>query len=176
MGPALLAAVLDRRPNAAALLGAALPPAWPNEGDERFLRRRLEEIRRRPEAQKWLVRAILVSGPDGAVMAGHAGFHGPPGVNGPGYEDALELGYTVFPEHRGRGYATEAAAALIAWARGQGVARFVASVAPGNEPSLVIVSRLGFVRTGEQWDDEDGLELVFELDASRTAAGAPRPA
>ena len=82
----------------------------------------------------------------------------------------------MFPEHRGRGYATEAAAALIAWARGQGVARFVASVAPANAPSLAIVRKLGFVRTGEQWDDEDGLELVFELDASRSAEGAKGPA
>jgi hypothetical protein len=32
--------------------------------------------------------------------------------------------------------------------------------------SLGIVQRLGFVQTGQQWDDEDGLELVFELEAT----------
>ena len=63
----------------------------------------------------------------------------------------------------GDDYATEAAAALMGWAEGQGVRRFVVSVAPGNEPSLAIVRKLGFVQTGEQWDEEDGLELVFEL-------------
>ena len=43
------------------------------------------------------------------------------------------------------------------------ISSFVASVAPDNEPSLAIVHKLGFVRTGEHWDDEDGLEHVFEL-------------
>ncbi len=97
-------------------------------------------------------------------MVGHAGFHGPPGVNGLRKREAVELGYTVFPPFRGRGYATEAASALLAWARKEhGVSRFVASVAPGNDPPLAIVRKLGFVQTGERWDDEDGVELVFEL-------------
>jgi RimJ/RimL family protein N-acetyltransferase len=96
-------------------------------------------------------------------MVGHAGFHGPPGINGLDAPDAVEVGYTVFPEHRGRGYAQEAVRALMDWAGTEhGMRRFIASVAPDNEPSLAIVRKLGFSQTGEQWDDEDGLELVFE--------------
>ena len=72
--------------------------------------------------------------------------------------------YAVFPDFHGHGYAIEAAAALIGWARARhNVRRFIASIDPDNEASLAIVRRLGFVQTGEQWDDEDGLELVFEL-------------
>jgi RimJ/RimL family protein N-acetyltransferase len=37
-----------------------------------------------------------------------------------------------------------------------------ASIAPGNTPSLRIAERLGFVQVGEQIDEIDGLELVFE--------------
>lgn len=85
-------------------------------------------------------------------------------MNGQRRPDAVELGYTVFAQFRGRGYATEAAAGLIRWARDErGVRAILASVAPGNEPSLAIVRKLGFVQVSEQWDDEDGLELVFEL-------------
>ena len=70
----------------------------------------------------------------------------------------------MFEEFRGRGYATEAARALLAWACDEhGIRHFIASVAPGNAPSLAIVRRLGFVETGRQWDEEDGEELVFEL-------------
>jgi RimJ/RimL family protein N-acetyltransferase len=119
-----------------------------------------------PEAQRWLVRA-LVRRRD-TVMIGHAGFHGPPGSHGLATGQA-EFGYTVFPEYRGRGYATEAAVALMEWAKGEGVQGFVASVAPSNEPSLAIVCKLGFVQTGEQWDEEDGFELVFELDRSASS-------
>ena len=50
------------------------------------------------------------------------------------------------------------------WAAGEGIHRFVFSIGPWNEPSLAIARKLGFVQTGEQWDDEDGLEHVYELD------------
>jgi [ribosomal protein S5]-alanine N-acetyltransferase len=45
-----------------------------------------------------------------------------------------------------------------------GVRHFVLSVSPENDPSLAIVRKLGFVRTGEQIDEEDGLEHIFELE------------
>jgi hypothetical protein len=58
-----------------------------------------------------------------------------------------------------------AVVALMAWARERSIDHFIASVSPDNEPSLVLIRKLGFVQTGDQWDDEDGLELVFELDS-----------
>jgi hypothetical protein len=41
-----------------------------------------------------------------------------------------------------------------------------ASVRPDNVASLTLIGRYGFVRVGEQWDDEDGLELVLEVPAA----------
>jgi ribosomal-protein-alanine N-acetyltransferase len=164
LSPPVLQALLDgRRDEAEAKLSVPFPAGWPDRDVEPFLRLRLEQMLRDPEAQKWLVRA-LVRRRD-ATMIGHAGFHGPPGTGGlaPG---KVELGYTVFRTSRGRGYASEAVVALIGWAENEGIRRFVASVAPANDASLAIVRKLGFVQTGEQWDEEDGLELVFELDRS----------
>lgn len=161
-----MALLAGDRARAEELLGATIPGDWPDEHDARFLRLRADQMRREPETQQWLLRALVL--PDESRMVGHAGFHGPPGVNGPGLPDALELGYTVFREFRGRGYATEAALALIDWAaETHGIRRFIASVAPRNEPSLAIIGKLGFVQTGEQWDEEDGLELVFERASDR---------
>lgn len=52
---------------------------------------------------------------------------------------------------------------MLDWARGQGVHRFRAAIAPDNVPSLAIVARLGFRRVGVQGDELDGIEAVFEL-------------
>jgi RimJ/RimL family protein N-acetyltransferase len=161
--PFLDALLAGRREEAERLGQLALPSDWPDEHDGRFLRLRLDQLRREPEAELWLVRAAVL--PDGErPMVGHAGFHGPPGVNGPRRPCALEVGYTVFEPYRGRGLATEAVDGLVRWGRHEhGVRTFVASVGPWNAPSLRVVEKLGFRRVGTQWDEEDGEELVFEL-------------
>lgn len=144
-------------------LGADIEPGCLDGDDVAFFRRRLRELAEDPGIQPWTVRAIVLREPV-PTMIGHIGFHGPPGVNGPGTAGAVEIGYTVFPPARGLGYATEAASALIEWAgRSHGIRHFIASVAPGNAPSEAIVAKLGFAHTGERWDEEDGLEYVYEM-------------
>jgi RimJ/RimL family protein N-acetyltransferase len=97
-------------------------------------------------------------------MIGHAGYHGPPGQNSTQNPDAVEYGYTIFPPWRGKGYATQVAVMLMDLAEElAGIRHFVLSVSPQNDPSLAIVRKLGFVKTGEHMDEEDGLEHVFEL-------------
>jgi RimJ/RimL family protein N-acetyltransferase len=163
MTPAFMEAILEGRyQDAGQLLGIALPDDEPDPALKRFLSHRIGQIRRDPSVQQWLARAIVLR-EAGRVMVGNVGFHGEPGVNAPGLARALEIGYGILPQHRGQGYATEAVGALLQWARTQGIDHFVASVAPDNEPSLAIIHKLGFVRTGEHWDEEDGLEHVFEL-------------
>jgi RimJ/RimL family protein N-acetyltransferase len=163
MTPAFMEAILDgRTEEAEELLGITLPDDEPGPAVQRFFNHRIEQLRRDPSIQKWLARAIVLRHV-GHAMVGNAGFHGQPGVNAPGHAHALEIGYGIVPEYRGQGYATEAVTALLQWARGEGIDHFVASVAPDNEPSLAIIRKLGFVRTGEHMDDEDGLEHVFEL-------------
>jgi RimJ/RimL family protein N-acetyltransferase len=164
LSPAALGALLDGRTgDAAELVDGRLADGWPG-GHERFFELRLGQVQRDPSLQPWLVRALVLR--EGRDVVGHAGFHGPPGVNGKQDSTAVELGYEVFEQFRRRGLATEATAALIGWARDEhGVRRFILSIAPANEPSLAIAAKLGFEHTGEQWDEEDGLELVFELEA-----------
>ncbi|HET7759581.1 MAG TPA: GNAT family N-acetyltransferase [Gaiellaceae bacterium] len=137
----------------------AVPADWPDEHDARFLRLRLRQLRLDPSRADWGVAAIVLR--ERRQLIGHIGFHGPPGVNARREADAVEVGYTVFPEHRRRGYATEAVRGLLGYAREHGVHRFVASVGPENEPSLRIVRGLGFVEVGRHWDEEDGEELEF---------------
>jgi len=141
-------------------LGASLSEAWLLEV-RRLAAFRAEQIRRRPADAPWLLRPILLRGDDGSSSAvGHLNFHGDPDEHG-----MVEVGYSLLPGARGQGYAIEAVRAAFDWAtRVHGVRRFRASVAPGNERSLNLIAKLGFRHTGEQWDEEDGLELVFELE------------
>jgi [ribosomal protein S5]-alanine N-acetyltransferase len=161
---AFMRASLEGRVRVAAdLLGAALPPDWP-VGREQTLRFRLADLTVDPSAQPWLLRAIVLRAE--GRMIGHVGFHDPPGP-----ERRVEVGYSVYPEYRRRGYAQEAVEALFTWAtREHGITRFRASVSPTNEPSLGLVKKLGFRQTGSQIDELDGLELVFELDRALTAS------
>ncbi len=158
MSPAFIEALLDgRRAEAESIGGFALPNGWPDDHDERFLRLRLRQLNEHPDTEPWLAKAMVLREP-GRPMAGRIGFHNPP------LDGAAELGYTVVPDHRRRGYAVEAAQALMEWARHEhGVRRFIVSVSPANAPSLAMAAKLGFRQIGEQMDPEDGLELVFEL-------------
>jgi RimJ/RimL family protein N-acetyltransferase len=168
-------AFAGRSAEASGFLGAAVPAGWPTEHEQRWLRRRAEQMRGDPGLRQWLGRALVLRQPE-RVMVGHAGFHGEPGVSGTGKPGALEIGYTVFSPYRGQGFATEAATALLDWARRErGIRHFIASVSPDNEPSLAVTRRLGFVQTGEQWDEVDGLELVFELSVEPGARARRRP-
>jgi RimJ/RimL family protein N-acetyltransferase len=161
------AALAGRHDQAAALLGIEIPPEFPSEGEKGFLGLRLRQMSEDERFRTWCPHAVVLDG----RMIGHAGYHGPPGVNSVENPDAVEFGYRTFPAHRGRGYATQAATKLMEMARERGIEQFVLSVAPDNEPSLAIVRKFGFVQTGERMDEEDGLELVFELATS--GAGGP---
>jgi RimJ/RimL family protein N-acetyltransferase len=75
----------------------------------------------------------------------------------------VEIGYAVDPEFRRRGYARAALEALLERAAREPSVRTVrVTISPDNEPSYRLVSQYGFARTGEQWDEEDGLEYIYE--------------
>lgn len=164
---AMDALIGGRSSEAASIAGIRVPEGWPDKHDEGFLALRARQLRESPARAEWPVYAIALRDAD-RTMIGHAGFHGPPGINARRAEDAVEFGYTVFEDFRGRGYATEVVQALLESSRERGIRHFVLSVAPTNEPSLAIVRRFGFEQTGSQWDEEDGKELVFELVLAET--------
>jgi RimJ/RimL family protein N-acetyltransferase len=122
---------------------------------------RAKQVRERPQDRPWLLRTIVRAEPgQPREVIGYLNFHA-----GPNEQGQVEIGYTLMPEARGHGYAIEAVRAMFEWAtRAHGIRRFRASVAPDNERSLNLIGKLGFRHTGEQWDPDDGLELVYELE------------
>ncbi len=87
------------------------------------------------------------------------GFDAPPDVDG-----TVEVDYRVAPAWRRQGLATLAGgrAARLRARPGRGV--LPGQLLAGNDASLADVRRLGFVGTGEQLDEIDGLELVHTLE------------
>ena len=151
---ALVEGDLDR---ASTLAGTPLSPFLASDECTWLWRVRLEQCERDPASRRWVARAAVAE-PDGPVV-GHAGFHGPPDEAG-----RVEIGYTVDPAFRRRGYARAMVRALLAWAGAEErVTRVRASISPDNEASLATIRGFGFEKTGAQWDEEDGLEILFEV-------------
>ena len=143
-------------------LGATFSTEWV-EHVRWLAARRAQQLRQHSADGPWLLRPILLRTSEAASprpALGYLNFHAAPDAQG-----MVEIGYMLLPGARGQGYAIEAVRAAFDWAmRVHGIRHFRAAVAPDNARSLNLIAKLGFRQTGEQWDDEDGLELVFELD------------
>ena len=75
----------------------------------------------------------------------------------------MEIAYGIAPEHQGKGYATEAAEALTAYAFGSGQVRVVrAHTLPESNASGRVLTKCGFRNIGEVIDPEDGLVWRWE--------------
>jgi ribosomal-protein-alanine N-acetyltransferase len=127
-------------------------------------RTRSEQIANAPGDAPWVTRFVVVTGE--AAPVGLAGFHGPPDEAG-----MVEIGYRIDPEQRRKGYARQALEILLAVGRAHPDVRVIrATISPDNYASRSLVEGYGFVEVGEQWDDEDGLEIILELSADPGAA------
>jgi len=122
-------------------------------------RMRSEQYDQDPASAAWVTGIVWDERRCRAV--GAAGFHGPPDSSG-----MVEIGYRIDPAYWRRGYARAALEALLARAaREPDVHRVRVSIRPDNLPSSGLALPYGFRHVGEQWDDEDGLELVYEMPA-----------
>lgn len=117
----------------------------------------LDRLRAATGADPW-VHGFAVVEPDSASVIGSAGFKGPPDREG-----NVEIAYGIVPEHQGRGYATEAAAALVAFALADPRVRIVrAHTLPNPNASTRVLAKCDFERVGEVVDPEDGLVWRWE--------------
>jgi ribosomal-protein-alanine N-acetyltransferase len=122
--------------------GARIPEGWPDEELRGLLDSYLTWLRDDPGISGFGPWVALAR--DESVVVGSAGFLGRPNDAG-----EIELGYGIVDEFRNRGYATEAAAALVEWGLAQpGVRRVVARSAPDNVASTRVLEKTGFVRKG----------------------------
>ncbi|MEV4619530.1 GNAT family N-acetyltransferase [Asanoa sp. NPDC049573] len=118
---------------------------------------RSQQVAADPASAAWVTGVIWDE--ERHLAVGRAGYHGPPDAEG-----MVEIGYAVEPEHRRRGYARAALESLLRRADEEPAVRTVrATIAPDNDASYRLVAQYGFVKVGEQWDPEDGLEIIYEI-------------
>jgi RimJ/RimL family protein N-acetyltransferase len=115
-------------------------------------------------APAWLATLRAASGPDPwrhgffvvhrerRTAIGSAGFKGPPDLSG-----VVEIAYGIVSSFQGHGYATETAAALVAFAFASGQVQLVrAHTLPVTNASTRVLTKCGFRCTGTVVDPEDG--------------------
>jgi ribosomal-protein-alanine N-acetyltransferase len=92
------------------------------------------------------------------IRIGSCGFKAPPTADG-----RVEIAYGIDADHQGKGYATEAAEALTAYAFRSGHVRVVmAHTLPEANASTRVLTKCGFRFVGEVTDPEDGLVWRWE--------------
>jgi [ribosomal protein S5]-alanine N-acetyltransferase len=139
--PDIVRVMMETPHELASLFQVTIPENWPTpdlkEASSYFLSR-LEED---PLAYVWLIWVIL-SEADRSVV-GDIGFKGKPDAEG-----TVEMGYSIIPAFRRRGFAVEAARGLVRWAAGTGeVKMIVAECDSDNAGSMRVLEKLQMERT-----------------------------
>jgi len=77
--------------------------------------------------------------------------------------DEPDIGYSTLPDYCGKGYAFEAAAAVVDYAFAElSLERLIAIISPGNEASLSLIRKLGFeFENMHNMPDDDDAVCIF---------------
>lgn len=118
---------------------------------------RIPRVAKDPSLVPYLLRmAVLRSS---RVIIGSAGFHDGPDENG-----MIEIGLEIVEEHRGQGLAQELLSAMWDWVVHDSRVKILRyTVSPENAPSQAIIKKFGFAHVGQQIDEEDGPEDIYEV-------------
>ena len=120
----------------------------------------LARLKGAPVADPWCLFGFAVLHTGDHLIIGSCGFKGAPGADG-----IAEIGYGIVPGYCGRGFATEAAQALVAYALESGRVRTVrAHTLREPNASTRVLAKCGFRCIGEVTDPDDGLVWRWEYD------------
>ena len=125
---------------------------------------RIPRVEADPDAAPFLLRMAVLR--DEGVVVGSAGFHDRVDDDG-----MIEIGLGIAPAYRGRGLAQELLHGMWRWViTTPGVRTLRYTVAPDNAPSQAIIRKLDFAYRGQQQDEIDGPEDIFEMSADEYRA------
>ena len=121
---------------------------------------RVPQVKVDPTLNIWFVRWIVLKATNEII--GSISFHAKPDESG-----MIEIGLGIESELRGKGFGGEALDGMWRWAIAQpGVKTLRYTVSSENLASIALIEKFGFQHVGQQIDEEDGPEEIFEISAS----------
>lgn len=128
------------------LVSSSGPLAW-----------RVPQVKADPSCNKWFVRFIVLK--ESKEIIGSTSFHGVPDENG-----MMEIGLGIEEVFRNQGYAREALLGMWRWVSTQPEVKSLRyTVSPDNLPSIAVINYFGFEYKGQQMDEIDGPENIYEM-------------
>jgi RimJ/RimL family protein N-acetyltransferase len=157
----LLNALSEDRDLFGELIGSPVPDGWPEFPEA--IAFTLEHLQNTPVADRSGSMQFYIDHATGRLL-GSGGYAAPP------IDRAVEIGYEVAPEFRGRGFGAAGARALVERAVASGeVDHVVAHTLPGPNASTGVLVSLGFEHVADQEAPEVG--TVWEWRWTRFPAG-----
>jgi RimJ/RimL family protein N-acetyltransferase len=118
---------------------------------------RIADVRQTPANIRWYFRMIVDR--ERNLGVGSISFH-----SGPDERGMVEIGLGIAEAEQRKGFAQEALRGMWDWAASLPEVKFLRyTVSPENLPSVAIITKFGVPLVGEQIDEEDGLELIYEI-------------
>lgn len=123
----------------ARMLGVSVPDSWPSPDFAEMLPLLIAEKEKHPATSPW--DGLIIHKEDQKVI-GDMGFKGPPDA-----ARRVEIGYSIIPEYRNQGYATELSCHMIvrAWLQ-PGVTSVVAGHLDDHFGSVKVLEKPDFLR------------------------------
>ncbi len=118
---------------------------------------RVPQVKKDPSLNVWFVRWIVEK--DSRNIIGSISFHGAPNEHG-----MIEIGLGIDAKFHNKGYGFEALKAMWSWViKEPGVKILRYTVSPDNHPSVHLIEKFGFTHVGQQIDEQDGPEDIYEM-------------
>jgi RimJ/RimL family protein N-acetyltransferase len=118
---------------------------------------RVPQVKVDPSVNKWFVRWIVLK--EGAEVIGSTSFHGVPDAEG-----MIEIGLGIEEHFQNQGYAKESLKGMWNWVcKFPEVKTLRYTVSPDNLPSIAVINYFGFEYKGQQMDEIDGPENIYEM-------------
>jgi ribosomal-protein-alanine N-acetyltransferase len=153
-----LIALLDQKSDALAIAGRKFSnPYRVLIDDDGPLPWRVPQVKADATLNKWFIRFIVLK--ESGEVVGSTSFHGAPDATG-----MIEIGIGIEEKFWGKGIATESLLGMWRWVVTQPSVKMLRyTVSPSNLASVKIIQKFEFHHQGQQMDEIDGPEDIYEM-------------